>query len=326
MINPFLEIVRTANNHNWCMTPYCSTCCALKYRQVLRQLGEQIEGGIADALADLNPSEIVKEHNWQGALLIAIMELPYQFQLENVIKAWLPKFYDDLNFSDFVLYKIVTRLSEDSHVRKEWIYKCISLAEDNKSFSLIESLLLILKKDSLKRPELVAIAKGYAESFSQMRKVLRNVCGIELKKNQGDDRAAKKLFRVLIANSDNLLNEVLTKIIKQVINDEYELKVAIAIHGDDMVEAQDKESIDLYILVLNNIWFDSHYNLPESWEKTLQFIDQIKTIYKRPVIALSGWFEYTSMVEKTKKSADFFFPLPFRVDEFKVAIKRCLPN
>jgi hypothetical protein len=325
MINPFLEIVRTANNHNWCMTPDCSTCGALKFRQAFRQLGEQIVGGFANALADLTPSEIVKERRWQGALLIAIMELPYQFQLESLIQAWLPKVNDSLKFSDFTLYKIVTRLSKESPVRKEWINKCIALAKDDKDFSLIESLLLVLKGASLEHPDLIAIARGH-QSSNQMRKILRNVCGIELMNNQGKDRAEKKPLRVLIANSDNLLNEVIITLIRQIINDEYELKITITVRGEDMVEAPDKEPIDLYILILNNIRFDSHYNLPESWEKTLQFIVQIKTIYKRPVIALSGWLGYTLMVEKTKKLADFFFPLPFRVDEFKVAIKRCLPN
>jgi hypothetical protein len=136
----------------------------------------------------------------------------------------------------------------------------------------------------------------------------------------------KQQLRVLIANSDNLLNKVFAEIIQLAVIDKYELKILIVDCGEDMVAVLDKESIDLYILVMNNIRFGPHYNLPESWEKCLQFIIQIKAKYKKPVISLSGWLDNTSLVEKTNKSVDFFFPLPFRVDEFKVAIKRCLPN
>ena len=95
MGNPFIDIIRAAHIHKWCTTPYCTACGARDYRQALRQLGGEFGGGLADALADLSPSELVKEYNWQNALLIAIMDLPFSLQFEGIIKAWLPKFYED---------------------------------------------------------------------------------------------------------------------------------------------------------------------------------------------------------------------------------------
>jgi hypothetical protein len=133
----------------------------------------------------------------------------------------------------------------------------------------------------------------------------------------------KRQVKVLVGNFDDLMNDVFITIIKQVINDRYELKITIACFGDHLLEVPNKESIDLYILVMNNIYFSPH-QLPESWEKSLQFITQIKTKYKRPVIALSSWLEDTALVEKTKEAADFFFSMPFKIDAFKEAVEKCL--
>ena len=179
MSNTFIDIIREAHTHKWCTTPYCTTCGAQDYRKALRNLGEVAEGGLAAALADLNPSQLVKENNWQDALLVAVIDLPLSHQLEDIIKAWLAKFNDDIGFADFVLFKIIPCLSTQSAIRQEWINKSIALAKDTRNFSLIESLLLILKKDSLENPELIETAKDYAKTSRQMKRVLRNSCGID---------------------------------------------------------------------------------------------------------------------------------------------------
>jgi hypothetical protein len=181
MSNSFIDIIRTAHAHKWCTTPYCTTCGARDYRQAPKKLGGELGSGLTNALAELNPSELTKEHNWQDALLIAVIDLPLSLQLEGVLKAWLSKLHDDIAFSDFVLYKIVRHIPNENYIKKEWIDNCIVMAKGNKNFSLIESLLLVLGKSLLEYPELMEIAKEYAQSSSQMRRVLQNACGIELK-------------------------------------------------------------------------------------------------------------------------------------------------
>jgi len=181
MSNLLIDIIRTAHTHKWCTTPYCTTCGARDYRQALKKLGGELGGDLASALAELSPSEVTKEHSWQDALLVAIIDLPFSLQLEGVLKAWLPKLHEDIDFSDFVLYKIVRYIPKENDIKKEWIDNCIVMAKANKNFSLIESLLLVLRKRSFEYPELIEIAKEYAKSSSQMRRVLRNACGIELK-------------------------------------------------------------------------------------------------------------------------------------------------
>ena len=180
MSDTFIDIIRVAHTNKWCTTPYCTTCGAQDYRNALRNLGEEAEDGLAAVLANLKPSQLVKEYNWQDALLVAVMDLQSSLQLESIINAWLPNINEDIGFSDFVLYKIVPFLSAQSTIRQRWINQSIALAKCMKNFSLIESLLLILKKESLQYTELIEDAKVYAKSSKQMRRVLRNSCGVEV--------------------------------------------------------------------------------------------------------------------------------------------------
>jgi|JFJP01.1.fsa_nt_gi hypothetical protein len=180
MSNPVIDIIRTAHANKWCTTPYCTTCGAMEYRQALKKIGGDLGGGLANALAELNPSELTKEHSWQDALLVAVIDLPFSIQLEGVLKAWLPKLHDDMDFSDFVLYKIVRFISKENDIRNEWIDNCIETAGNHYHFSMIESLLLVLKKKIIEYPVIVKIATEFAMSSRQMRRVLQNACGIKL--------------------------------------------------------------------------------------------------------------------------------------------------
>jgi hypothetical protein len=182
MGNPFVDIVRTARKNNWCTMPYCTTCGAEHYRNALRQLGGELGNGLAKALSTLDPSELTKEYNWRDALRIAVMDLPRPLYLEALLEAWWPKFYDDIDFSDFVIFRIVRYMPEESDIRKRWINSAVASAKEKKHFSLTESLLLVLRASAFQYPELMEIAKRFAESSSQMRRVLRNACGIDLEK------------------------------------------------------------------------------------------------------------------------------------------------
>ncbi len=180
MDNPFIAIVRAAYNNDWCTKPYCTTCGAREYRQELRKLGGDLGGNLANALSELNPTELTEILNWQDALLLALMNLSISGQLVGVLDAWLPKINDDISFTDFVLYKVVRRLPTGHETRNRWIDNCSSLAISSKSFSLIESLILVLGRNSLEHQELIDLAKGYAKHSNQMRRVLRNVCGLKI--------------------------------------------------------------------------------------------------------------------------------------------------
>lgn len=104
MSNPLLDIIKKAHEQKWCITPYCTTCGARDYRNALKELAGPLGGGLANALAEINPQDLTSIPNWQDALLVAIIDLPISLQTEGVLKAWLPKTTDNIFFADFAVF------------------------------------------------------------------------------------------------------------------------------------------------------------------------------------------------------------------------------
>lgn len=135
----------------------------------------------------------------------------------------------------------------------------------------------------------------------------------------------KQQVRVLIGNFDDDLTDLFHVLIKQVIKDKYDLKVRSSFYGEEILKLAAKESVDLLILIINNISFRPENSVQDRLENSLHLITEIKTRHGRPVIALSGLGEnYSSLIAKAKLAADFYFPLPFETDAFMKAIEKCL--
>lgn len=177
MSNPLLEIMREGSKRKWCMTPYCTTCGSLEYRNKLKELA----GPLANALEELDIKELTSIPKWQDGLLIAVIDLPMSMQLEDILRAWLPEACGDIRFADYVLFKIVKYLPRKSDIRREWIETCMAMAVDVRDFSLVESLILVLGQDARMLPELLTIATDYARTSGQMRRVLLNACNLNVK-------------------------------------------------------------------------------------------------------------------------------------------------
>ena len=172
--NHLYEIIIKAHEQKWCVTPYCTTCGSREYRDALKELSGPLGGRLADALADIDLQEISLLPNWQDALLVAVMDLPLSQQVEGVLEAWLPKISDHVALADLILYKIVRYMRKDNVTRNNWIERCIDIAINSRNFSLIESLLLVLRREVWNYRKLIAIAKEYSHSSAQMDRVLRN--------------------------------------------------------------------------------------------------------------------------------------------------------
>jgi len=114
-------------------------------------------------------------------LLIAVIDLPISLQVEGVLNAWFAKAKDDdIDFLDFVLFKVIKYLPENNSIRKQWIDRCVELALNVEHPSLIESLILTLKQEALKNSKLVAIASKLAKDSKQMQRVLLNACDLKI--------------------------------------------------------------------------------------------------------------------------------------------------
>ncbi len=182
MSNPFLQLVKKANDLNWCTQPYCTTCGSLEYRNQLKKLSGKLGGQLSNALSELDPNEITKIDNWRGALEIAFIDLPFSLQAEGLLESWFKSIRENIDFTDFVLFKIINCFPSENQIRKRWISECLNIALEKKYFSLVESLILVLGKDTLKYPELLELSKEFAASSNQMKRVLLNACNIRVSK------------------------------------------------------------------------------------------------------------------------------------------------
>jgi len=180
MNNSFIDLLKKANELNWCTRLYCTTCGSREYRAELGKIGGILGGGLINALVNIEPKEIIKISNWDDALIIAFCELQFEEQREEVTKGWLNKLHDSLVFTDWVLLKIIKYLPNISKGKIDWINECIKIGIEYRYFSIVETLCLVLRKDIVNHSELFELSKEFANTSKQMQRVLRNVCKIEL--------------------------------------------------------------------------------------------------------------------------------------------------
>ena len=61
----------------------------------------------------------------------------------------------------------------------------------------------------------------------------------------------KQQVRVLIGNFDGWLTDLVSKLIKKVIKDKYDLEVGSSVYGEELLELAEKEAVD--IVEKNNV-------------------------------------------------------------------------
>jgi len=152
----------------------------MDFRSALQDLGGELGGPLADALADVDLDELTSMPNWEDAIQIAVRDLPLPGQATALLESWLERAHQNLRFFDFVLYRLVRYLPVDHPVRLTWIAKGVSIAEETHDFSLIESLILTLRNNAPQYSQLMSLAIVFAKESKQMRRVLRNVCNVEI--------------------------------------------------------------------------------------------------------------------------------------------------
>jgi len=116
----------------------------------------------------------------------------------------------------------------------------------------------------------------------------------------------------------------ISEVINEVIKEKCNLKVLSSFYGEEILEIADKEYVDIFIIILNNIRFSEVFTIKERIENSVRLITKIKKKYSKPLIAISGWKEDPFLIEKVKTTADFFFTIPFELDAFMKAVEKCM--
>lgn len=136
---------------------------------------------------------------------------------------------------------------------------------------------------------------------------------------------AKQIIRVQVGNAfDPIYAELFTDIITTVLDGKYELKVGSSSYGHELFNQEENGQIDIFIVIMNNL-LDSHDDtVYDRMENSLRVITGLKTKFRKPVIALSGFNDASPIVQKAKTNADFFFEMPFKLEDFMAAFRTCL--
>ncbi len=134
----------------------------------------------------------------------------------------------------------------------------------------------------------------------------------------------KRQLEVVIGHCEDGIDESISVCVKKVIKNKYDLKVRSFSYGEELLEQAENGVVDIFILILNNIRFRRFHPPQERVQNSVQLITQIKTIYRGPVIALTGLRDPTLAMRSKLAGSDFFLPIPFEQDAFMEAIEKCL--
>lgn len=177
MDNPLVGIMHAASLCGWCVSTSCTTCGSREFRAALDRLAGEQGDALADALMQLDPDSFVQLRNWAPALEIAFGALAQASQQDAVLSAWLPKAGQCPRFDDVVLFRLLRWRSKNNEVVAKWLAALIPYAVSHRDASLVESLLLVLRRSAALHPELVRVATELAAGSRQMRRVLNNTVG-----------------------------------------------------------------------------------------------------------------------------------------------------
>ncbi len=171
MSNIFVDLVKKAALHKWCVRPYCTTCGCREFRNALQNNGREW----VSTLSAIDPADLYGLPDWGDALTLAFIDLPLgQAQIGSILSVWFTKIDAHIRFADTALFRVVRNLPAKHEMREKWIDKCVELALRTRDFSLTETLMLVLGKDASKYPLLVEFAKSCSKQSPQMKRVLCN--------------------------------------------------------------------------------------------------------------------------------------------------------
>lgn len=131
--------------------------------------------------------------------------------------------------------------------------------------------------------------------------------------------------RVLMCINEPGITEVLTLTLEKEFAHKYDLSIAETRYIDKLLAHAQKEAIDLFILLLNNMVYSDVKLCPakRGADFRLDVIAQLRRSYQKPVIALTGLpLRYTE--QNTKEAgASFLFVLPVEGRPLMDAVKQC---
>ncbi len=145
----------------------------------------------------------------------------------------------------------------------------------------------------------------------------------------------RRQIRVLIGDmQDNIAETIIVPFLESEIRDRHDLTFMCTSYGGKILELAQDHVFDIFILILNNIWFPN-ITRDKHLRKSLETMSHLRATYGKPVIALTSIsflqpdssLYVPGFAEKARLAgASFFFPMPFKLEDFKEAIEKCLDS
>ncbi len=124
----------------------------------------------------MNLADYTTIRDWDDAVRVTFLRLPWPGQRERVLDAWLAQPDAPIRLIDLALYHIVRHYG-DCDLRRRWISACIERALATRDGSLTESLLWTLGSAITVEPRVVELALQLADTYPPIRKPLKKFYG-----------------------------------------------------------------------------------------------------------------------------------------------------
>lgn len=125
---------------------------------------------------------------------------------------------------------------------------------------------------------------------------------------------ARRYVHVLMSTEgQEELTKLFTLLFNKRLGAQYEFQVCEISHASKFLEYAEREQVDLFLIILNNIVADAHDIFPASSKRGFwmaEIVTYLKQKYHKPVIALCGWPDDEIETEVRGAGADYFDLLP----------------
>jgi hypothetical protein len=186
--NNLFIITTTDMPRSNCTDYYCTTCSG-QYGKVRRALKAVDKSQVSSYLLSLKFPEFAN-YGYQDnrRLYIQHLLLGAEFFADSEVNAIICHWEscidrsDGAAFYDFIVYYFLRYVPNDNSVKKYWVGKCLREIGNTQNESLIETLVLVLKKEC--PAHIIDFALARAEHDTEIQRVLINSCGHSIFKSE----------------------------------------------------------------------------------------------------------------------------------------------
>jgi len=128
---------------------------------------------------------------------------------------------------------------------------------------------------------------------------------------------------IVLGINEEIIQDFVTEIIQDMLSQEYDLEFISVDWGDFVYEISQHRKVDLYVFLLNNLWYlTDSFSGETNAERSISLIRALKSESETPIIAFSGVANAVSRA--LPAGANHSLGIPFSVAEIMQCIKSSL--